>query len=112
MPLRRMHRGVVLLGGLIGWFWLACSSSDSDPGPTWNCVSAQDGCTCSQLRPGRQPRPGVDYIDRCPAAQCCLLNSQADEATLAICECITVADDCEARAAQSPQTKVVPTCPP
>jgi hypothetical protein len=107
-----MHRGLVLVGGAIVCVCLACGNGESEPETKWNCVGAVDGCTCSQLRPGRQPRPGVDYIDRCPAAQCCLLNSEGDEATVAICGCITVADDCEARAAQSPQTKVVTTCPP
>lgn len=111
MPSMRMHRGVVTVGVSIVCLWLACGNGDSDSAPKWNCLAAGDGCTCTQLRPGQLPRPGVQYIDRCPAAQCCLLNSQGDETTVAICECITVADDCEAMAARS-QTKVVATCPP
>jgi hypothetical protein len=50
-------------------------------------------------------------VDKCPAAQCCLLNAQSTESTLAFCTCITVADDCEAQAMMT-QQKVVATCPP
>ena len=108
----QMHRSVVLGVASLVCLWLACGNSGEEAGPKWNCAAVGDGCTCSQLKPGQLPRPGVEYIDRCPAAQCCLHNSQGDETTVAVCECITVADDCQARAAQSPQTKVVAACPP
>ena len=112
MTLGQVHRSVVLVIGSLFCFWLACDGTDEDAAPKWNCVAAGDGCTCTQLKPGQLPRPGVEYIDRCPAAQCCLHNSQGDEISVAVCICITVADDCQARAARSPQTKVVVTCPP
>jgi hypothetical protein len=108
----RKHRATAALCLGVVWLWCGCGGSDGDGGPKWNCLVMAEDCTCSLLRPGKLPRPGVEYVDRCPAAQCCLLNSQGDEATTALCECIVVADDCDARAAQSMQTKVVTTCPP
>jgi hypothetical protein len=111
MTSARKHRGVVMVGISIVCLWLACGTGDGDEGPKWNCLATGDGCVCTQLRPGQLPRPGVEYIDRCSAAQCCMLNSKGDETTIAICECINVADDCDARAELS-QTKVVSTCPP
>jgi hypothetical protein len=105
-------RNAALAGLSIVWLLVACGSGDTKPESGWNCLLAIDGCTCAQLRPGQLPRPGVEYIDSCPAAQCCLLSSQADGPAVAICECITVADDCEDRAMKSVQTKVVAKCPP
>src|SRR4051812_45820046 len=84
---------VVLLG-------VACGSSGTeDPGAKWYCVVASDGCSCTQLRPGKSPKPGVMWVDRCPAAPCCLLNTaQSDENTMANCGCLAMTDDCPARA--------------
>ena len=105
----RKHRWVFLWGGSMVWLVFAsCGSGDDAPGPTWKCVVASDGCTCSQLRPGFMHKPGVMWVDACPAAQCCLLNTTGDESTMAICGCVTIADTCESR----PETKVVPKCPP
>jgi hypothetical protein len=104
--------GVVLQGAAMA-IAIACGdpSNNDEPTAKWSCVAFSDGCTCSQLRPGKDPKPGVTYVDRCPAAPCCLLNTQSDESSLANCGCLAVADDCEARATET-QTKVVATCPP
>jgi hypothetical protein len=106
------RRAGVLLKGAIVLLVGACASSDTDePGPKWYCVVASDGCSCSQLRPGKSPKPGAMWEDRCPAAPCCLLNTQSDETTLANCGCLAEIDDCPARAMET-QTMIVASCPP
>jgi len=57
------------------------------------------------------PNPGGMQVDRSPAAQCCLHNTEATESTLAYCACQTVADDCEAKATAA-HAMIVSTCPP
>jgi hypothetical protein len=96
---------VVLLGVACG------SSATDDPGPKWYCVAMNGECSCSQLRPGKEPNPGVMWTDRCPAAPCCLLNAQSDEVAVAHCGCPAMVDDCPAKAMET-QTMVVATCPP
>ena len=105
-------RGAFLLPIAALLLGMACGSPDADDGsPKWYCVVASDGCSCSQLRPGKSPKPGVTWIDRCPAGPCCLLNTQGDETTLANCACLGMVDDCQARAMET-QSAVVTTCPP
>jgi len=109
----KKHCGVVLFVCSIACFAWACGSGSDEEKPTWNCYLLSDGCTCSEPRPGWSSNPGGMRVDRCPAAQCCLLNSQSTESTLAFCTCITMsdADDC-ANQAMTSQQKVVATCPP
>jgi hypothetical protein len=90
---------------------VACGSDDGETKTSWHCLLLTDGCTCSQPRPGWMPNPGGTQVDKCPAAQCCLLNVQPSETTLAYCGCETTSDDCGAKAMSS-QSTVVATCPP
>jgi hypothetical protein len=105
------RRCVLVVGWCIMGLALGCGSGNEGEKETWNCLLLDDGCTCSQPRPGWMPNPGGAKVERCPAAQCCLLSTVATDTTLAYCGCQTAADDCEARAAAS-QAKIVAICPP
>jgi hypothetical protein len=91
----------------------------SDPGgtpppPSWTCLIADDSCSCYQFRPGWGPNPasGVEVVDECPEAACCVKSNEPDESSTAQCSCSPDPDACAADLAAHPGHRSVGTCPP
>ncbi|HEY3496886.1 MAG TPA: hypothetical protein VGK73_19440, partial [Polyangiaceae bacterium] len=85
---------------------------DDDRGGTWVCSEASPtgGCTCDQMRLGRN-RAVSDEVEACSQYDCCLFSDETTESTVASCECLP-SQDCLAEAASRPGTQVTPVCPP